>query len=299
MSVSEAVVLWCRASRPFSRTPVKLPLAADSNNEVPSSSAPQQEPAPLAWTPMRAQAMTPQTGGLRGFGLKRMREGEGTPGTPGTPLLQAGQASEAVRRIRQRSDKVCSHLRKLYSRELAGLQIAFDCASSFPLPHPHLLQSPISDHLGTCASPGTAITYPSLHLRHAFKYLQPSHDAACVFEHTIAVQAVGSAERRVWRAGATPFPRRLGSAEQSPGNAAPAPSRLGVPSRGPVPMTESARRIAEALDSMAKVGHSLTVSLLCTISRMLCTRGMWHCDCVATENNMSAPHTCLYMVLQM
>ena len=87
-----------------------MPLAADNSNEVPSSSAPQQEPAPLAWTPMRAQAMTPQTGGLRGFGLKRMREGEGTPGTPGTPLLQAGQASEAVRRIRQRSDKVCAHL---------------------------------------------------------------------------------------------------------------------------------------------------------------------------------------------
>ena len=60
---------------------------------------------------MRARAMTPQTGGLRGFGLKRSREGEGTPGmpgTPGTPLLQAGQASEAVRRIRQRGDQVCA-----------------------------------------------------------------------------------------------------------------------------------------------------------------------------------------------
>ena len=113
MSASEALVLWCRVSRPFSRTPVKLPLAADSSNEVPSSNAPQQVPAPPAWTPMRAQAMTPQTGGLRGFGLKRMREGEGTPGTPGTPLLQAGQASEAVRRIRQRSDKVCTHLAPL------------------------------------------------------------------------------------------------------------------------------------------------------------------------------------------
>ena len=55
---------------------------------------------------MRAAAVTPQTGGLRGFGLKRMREGEGTPGTPGTPLLAAGHASEAARRIRQRSDQV-------------------------------------------------------------------------------------------------------------------------------------------------------------------------------------------------
>ena len=99
----------CRASRPFSRTPVRLPLAVNSS-EIPSSSAPQHEPAPLAWTPMRAQAMTPQTRGFRGFGVKRMREGEGTPGTLGTPLLQAGQASEAVRRTRQRSDKVCAHL---------------------------------------------------------------------------------------------------------------------------------------------------------------------------------------------
>jgi len=54
---------------------------------------------------MRAQTMTPQTGGFRGFGLKRMREGDGE-GLPGTPLLQAGQASEAYRRTRQRSDKV-------------------------------------------------------------------------------------------------------------------------------------------------------------------------------------------------
>ena len=90
-------------------TPVRLPLAADSQ-EGPPSSTTQHEPAPLAWTPMRAQAMTPQTGGLRGFGLKRMREGEGTLGAPGTPLLQAGQASDAVRRTRQRSDKVRAHL---------------------------------------------------------------------------------------------------------------------------------------------------------------------------------------------
>ena len=64
---------------------------------------------------MRAQAMTPQTGGLRGFGLKRVREGEGTPGTPGTPLLQAGQQSDAVRRIRQRSDKVGALLEHMHS----------------------------------------------------------------------------------------------------------------------------------------------------------------------------------------
>lgn len=77
------------------------------------------------------------------------------------------------------------------------------------------------------------------------------------------LQAVGSTERRVWRAGATPFPRRLGSAEHSPGNAAPAPSRLAASSQGPLPMTESARRIAEALDSMTKVGSALSISSLC------------------------------------
>ena len=70
-------------------------------------------------------------------------------------------------------------------------------------------------------------------------------------------QAVGSAERRVWRAGATPFPRRPGSRDRSPSDAAPAPSRLAASSLGPVPMTESARRIAEALDSMTKVSHAL------------------------------------------
>lgn len=83
---------------------MRMPLAWDSN-EVPFASTPQQEPTPLTWTPMRAQTMTPQTGGFRGFGLKRMREGDGE-GPPGTPLLQAGQASEAYRVTRQRSDKV-------------------------------------------------------------------------------------------------------------------------------------------------------------------------------------------------
>ena len=86
-----------------------MPLAWDSN-EVPFASTPQQEPTPLTWTPMRAQTMTPQTGGFRGFGLKRMREGDGE-GLPGTPLLQAGQASEAYRRTRQRSDKVYAVLK--------------------------------------------------------------------------------------------------------------------------------------------------------------------------------------------
>ena len=91
----------CRASRPFGKTPLRLPSGGGSGEGL--SGSPEQEPEPLAWTPMRAAAMTPQTGGLRGFGLKRMREGEGTPGTP---LLAAGHASEAARRIRQRSDQV-------------------------------------------------------------------------------------------------------------------------------------------------------------------------------------------------
>ena len=73
-----------------------------------------------------------------------------------------------------------------------------------------------------------------------------------------ALQAVGSAERRVWRAGATPFPGRVGSVGSSPGDAGPMPSRLAADSsREPTPMTESARRIAEALDSMTKVSSAL------------------------------------------
>ena len=79
-----------------------------------------------------------------------------------------------------------------------------------------------------------------------------------------ALQAVGSAERRVWRAGATPFPGRVGSAGSSPGDAAPMPSRLAAASsREPTPMTESARRIAEALDSMTKVSSALYLLQSC------------------------------------
>ena len=90
---------------------MRLPLAAGgASYEAPSSSSPEQAPAPMAWTPMRASALAPAAGagsGLRSFGLKRLREGE-APSAPGTPLLQAGLASEAGRRTRQRSDKVGS-----------------------------------------------------------------------------------------------------------------------------------------------------------------------------------------------
>lgn len=79
-----------------------------------------------------------------------------------------------------------------------------------------------------------------------------------------ALQAVGSAERRVWRAGATPFPGRVGSAGSSPSDAAPVPSRLAAASsQEPTPMTESARRIAQALDSMTKVSSALYVLRSC------------------------------------
>ena len=105
-----SLACMCRASRPFGKTPLRLPSGGGSGEGLSDSpeQEPEQEPAPLAWTPMRAAAMTPQTGGLRGFGLKRMREGEGTPGTP---LLAAGHASEAARRIRQRSDQVCFRIK--------------------------------------------------------------------------------------------------------------------------------------------------------------------------------------------
>lgn len=65
------------------------------------------------------------------------------------------------------------------------------------------------------------------------------------------MQGVGGAERRVWKAGQTPFhPRRSPSSEpmaiEGPPTAQPA-------SREPLPMTESARRIAMALDAMLPV----------------------------------------------
>ena len=131
----------------------------------------------------------------------------------------------------------------------------------------------------------------------AISSAQPDQEAAHLSEHTTIWQAVGSAERRVWRAGATPFPRRLGSAEQSPGNTAPAPSRLGASSRGPVPMTESARRIAEALDSMAKVGHFVTVPLLC--ERAAAALSQWLVSVIAHSCGiMFAAGMCLYILLQ-
>ena len=129
---------------------MRLPLAVDSN-EIPSSSTPQHEPAPLAWTPMRARAMTPQTGGLRGFGLKRVREGEGMPGTPGTagtPLLQAGHASEAVRRTRQRSDQVCAYLRALRSlQKSATHSLSCSSVSCLLLPRPQPQDAGLFEHM--------------------------------------------------------------------------------------------------------------------------------------------------------
>lgn len=78
-------------------------LPAGGSGELAPGSPEEPEATPLAWTPMRGSAMTPQAGRPLGFGLKRLREGEGTPGTP---LLAAGHASEAARRIRQRGDQV-------------------------------------------------------------------------------------------------------------------------------------------------------------------------------------------------
>lgn len=71
------------------------------------------------------------------------------------------------------------------------------------------------------------------------------------------VQGPGSAERRVWKAGQTPRNTKASEvlALEGPSGATQVPNGLSG-RREPLPMTESARRIAMALDAMLPVSHT-------------------------------------------
>ena len=82
-------------------------------------------------------------------------------------------------------------------------------------------------------------------------------------------QAPGSQERRLWRAGHTPHPGQrpstlaAGAAQQQQGT-------LG----GPLPLTESARRIAMALDSMIPV-RPILAAAYARDTRTICLLPRW------------------------
>lgn len=202
--------------------PLSATVPVSSAPAPAASAAAAPEPAPLSWTPMRTYSSMQRRGGA-GLSLKRGRP-DGSP--VGQPLLGAGLTGDSERRIRQRGEQV--------SR----------CAIS------------------TLKSPHQASLY-SLIGKMARLYLPPPACLACtgiVLRLVLGIpdaQGVGSAERRVWKAGQGPHkgpPGREVLAIEGPDATRATAMANGIAgSREPLPMTESARRIAMALDSMLPV----------------------------------------------
>lgn len=204
--------------QPLSAT---VPLSSTPAPAASAAAAP--EPAPVSWTPMRTYSSMQPRGGA-GLSLKRGRP-DGSP--VGQPLLGAGLTGDSERRIRRRGEQV-------------------SCCTIITLKLP----------------PQTLYLLPDRRNMSRMYLLTLGHSncSEVVLKVILGIpdaQGVGSAERRVWKAGQGPHKGPAGRevlAIEGPAATRATATADGVAgSREPLPMTESARRIAMALDSMLPV----------------------------------------------